>query len=222
MPKKESGPEEEEQGFKLSRLKKPTYAVGMFLSAVGILIALVLAFVINDALDKMQTSINTNIDGISALLDDTGQTVSSLDSEIGSMNATFADINSSVTSLSEGMNGTGLTMQQFGAAISQITIIPGMSQYGTQLTSSGNQIIQGAGELQQAGSLAGNWDNLAGLKTSVDSINADIANERASLADAQQSISDVIGLIKLANILVFVMFVVMFFVLMLNSAAGIL
>ncbi len=221
MPKKGSDPEEED-GFRLSHLKKPTYAVGMALSGLGILIALVLAFVINDALDKMQTSINTNIDGISALLDDTGQTVSSLDSEIGSMNATFADINSSVNSLSEGMNGTGLTMQQFGASISQITIIPGMSQYGAQLTSSGDQIIQGAQQLQQAGSLADHWGNLTGLKASVDSINADIANERASLADAKQSISDVIGLVKLANILVFVMFVVMFGVLILNSAAGIL
>jgi methyl-accepting chemotaxis protein len=222
MPDKEKTRQMPEGDFSLRHLKKPVYAGSLLLSALGILVALVLAFVINDALDKMQASVNTNMDGIAALLDDTGQTVSVMDAELGSLNTTFDDINASVSSLSAGMNGTGATLKQVGASISQVSLIPGLGQYGTELADSGDQIIAGAAKLGQAGGLAGHRENLAQLRASVGAIGADLANQRAKVADAKQSISDAIGLIKLANILVFVMFVTMFAVLMLNSAAGIL
>ena len=220
---KEERPEEERAMEDLRSLKKPTYVLAMFFSAVGIFIALILAFVINDALDKTQASINANLDGISLMLTDAENSAGTLDSEVSALNATFDELNGSVSSLSDGMSGTGQTLKQFGATLSQITI-PGLgiSQYGTQLSASGDDILNGAANLRQVGELSQHRENLADLSASVTLIKADLAGQRGKVAQTKQSISDVIGLIKIADILIFVMFATMFGVLILNSAAGIL
>jgi len=223
MPKKETREEEEPEGDGLKQLKKPTYAISVFFSLAGIFVALVLAFVINDALDETQSSINANLDGISAMLTDAENTASTLESEVSALDDTFNGLNGSISSLSEGLGGTGMTLKQFGNTLSQVSIPGlGLSQYGEALSASGDDILNGSARLKQVGELAEHRQNLEGLKSSAGSIRADLAGQRAKVAQTKQSISDVIGLIKLADFLVFVMFVTMFGVLILNSAAGIL
>jgi hypothetical protein len=107
--------------------------------------------------------------------------------------------------------------------LSQISI-PGLSisQYGTRLSSSGDDILNGSAQLRALGDLSQHKENLNVLSAAVGSIHDDLESQKQKVAQTEQSISDVIGLMKLANMLVFVMFLAMFGVLILNSAAGIL
>lgn len=223
-PKKRAGaPEEELEGeFELKKLKKPTYVFAMLLSGVGILIALILAFVINDALDKTETAIKANLDGIYKMVADLEGTMATVEGEVGALNTTFDDLNGSMSTLADGIGGTGTTVKQFGATLSQINI-PGFSlaQYGSELSDSGDELLNGSAQLKKVGALSEHREKLGELETSLSSIKEDLAKQKTQISQTKSSISEVFGLIKLANILVFVMFVVMFGVLILNSAAGI-
>jgi methyl-accepting chemotaxis protein len=214
---------EKEESTELKQLKRPTYAIAMFLSFVGIVIALILAFVINDALDKTETAISANFDGIISLMSDVEKSIGAVEGEIVAMNSTFADVDKSVSQLSDGISGTGSTIKGFGNTLSQISF-PGFSlaQYGDNLTASGDDLIEGADELKKVGQLTEHKDKLGELDAAIKEIRDEIKKQRTKIFQTKKAISDVIGLIKLANILVFVMFMIMFGVLILNSAAGIL
>jgi len=226
MPKeeaKEAGAQTEKNtAFDLKKLKKPVYAITMFMSAIGIVTAIFLAFVINDALDKTESAISSNLDSAISLLSDMENVALDAESEIDSVNASLSEVGDSLGELAGGIEATGITIKGFGNTLSQINL-PGfsLSQYGDQLGDSADELINGSANLKQAGELSGHKDALGQLKDSVASIRNDISQQRAQISGTKRSISDSFGLIKLANMLVFILVVLMFAVLLMNSAAGI-
>lgn len=214
---------EAEQKIELKQLKKPTYGISVFFSIGGMMVALVLAFLINDALDKTQNAIGSNLQSIDRLLLDVGESASALQAEVLSLNTTFDDLNDSVSTLAGGIEGTGKAVKGFGDMVTQLgPLASSLSGYSANLTASGDALINGSAGLRKVGELAGERKGISDLSSSLEKIENDLNRQRASVSETGDAIVSIIGTMKLANILVFVMFIIMFSVLFLNSAAGIL
>jgi len=215
--------EEGEPKIELGKLKKPTYAISAIFSLGGMTIALILAFVINDSLDKIQVSIDSNLNSLDSLLNDFENTASAVQGEVLAFNDTLDRMNESIFSLATGINRTGTTVKAFGETLSGLDLLgSSFDGYSSNLSASGDSLIDGADDLIKVGELTGEREKIGELTSALDNVKQDLRMQRMRVGETGDAISAIIDRMKLANILVFVMFVIMFGVLLLNSAAGIL
>jgi uncharacterized protein YoxC len=226
MPKEEVLKNETEKAqpeVDLKKLKKPTYAVSAILSLGGMIIALVLAFVINDALDKTQVSIDSNLNSLDSLLNDFESSASSVQAEVLALNETFDHLNQSMSSIAIGINGTGNAVKSFGQTLSGLSLLGASFEgYSSNLSSAGDSLVQGADDLAKVGELTGQREKIGELTSALGNVKQDLRTQRQRISETGDAISTIIDRMKLANILVFIMFIVMFGVLLLNSTAGFL
>jgi hypothetical protein len=217
---KKKSASDSEGGF--SGWKKLLYGASILVALVGSFGLLIFSFMVNDALDRTQSAIVSNIDAVDKDLAGLEAALGSAGVEIGSVNNTLNGLEGSLTPLASGLNKTGASM---GAIADSVSLIPGIGsaiQTGP-LKDASASLGESAGKLAQAAAgFSAHREGIAALKNAVDGIQGDISDQRSGLAQTRQSIEDVFGLMRIANILFFIVVVCIFGTLAMNSVAGII
>jgi len=208
----------------LKPFKKPLHAIAAFVGAGGLLIALILVFMVNDTLNKLESSTIANLDAAQLMLEDIEVTLVTAETEVDSMEGNLETIKVSVSHLAEGVKGSGETMGAMGQELSVLSILGSdFSQYSEGLNQSGEDLIESSRSLTEVGdSVTGHGGGLMELKTGISEIRGDISSQKAQIGALKTSMQDAFGTMKLANILLFFLIAVMLAVPMLNAMAGII
>lgn len=212
-----------DKGFAFA--KKPLRMLSLLFACVGIFLSLVMAFLINDALGKTETILLKNVDSVYSILLNARDGVAAVESEISTAEKTITDVNSSIVSLSKGVEETSGAISGLGDSVSGLGVAGLLlgSDLTKQLNGSAEYLLNSSISLKKiSDSTTSHQKNINDLKSSLTKIKTDIANQAYAIKSTKKELSNIFGLIKIANIVVFVMFTMMFIVLILNSAAGLL
>lgn len=220
MAKKEA---EEPRGENfLVRWKKPLRALSLVIALGGSLILMIFTFLIHDALDKTEKAITTNIENIQESLVDVEDSLAGVEAELDSANQTITQLEGSLEPLSDGLESAADALSEISGSLSLINIPTlGISIDTGELDEAADSLSDASANLG-ATDLGEHEENLFDLKGSVGRIRDGIASQRLELEETKKTIQDVMGLMKIANVLFFLVVVSMFFMLSLNSVAGLL
>nr|QNO54428.1 hypothetical protein IPKNHHKO_00002 [Methanosarcinales archaeon ANME-1 ERB7] len=214
----------EEISENLRPLKKPLHAMAALIGGGGIIIALIIVFMVNDTVDKLEGSTLANLDAAMRTLDDLEVMIATTEVEVDRMSGNLGTVQASMDFLSEGVKGSGETIGAMGNELSVFSILGGdFSEYAVGLNQSGEDLVESSRGLREVGdSLAGHEEGLAGLKAGFATIRGDISNQKAQIASLRSGIESVFGTVKIVNILLFFLIVIMLSVPVINSMAGII
>ncbi len=206
----------------ISRWKKPLRALSLVIALTGSFILMIFTFLIHDALDKTEQSITGNIEGIQQSLVDVEKTLGGIENELDAADKTIGDLDDSLSPLSDGLSSTADALIGISDSLS-ILSIPGIS-IGidtSELDSAADSLKESSSEFDST-----NFDehkkNIFDLKDSISQMKTDIETQRSELGQTKKTVQDVMGLMKIANLLFFLVVISMFFMLSLNSIAGLL
>ncbi|HID73273.1 TPA: hypothetical protein EYP38_04995, partial [Candidatus Micrarchaeota archaeon] len=101
MEKKEPKSQEE---MDLKPFKKPLHVLAALIGGGGVIIALVLVFIVNDTVDRLQTSTLANLDAAQGTLDELEAMMATTEGELESMEGNLDTIDSSMDTLADGVD----------------------------------------------------------------------------------------------------------------------
>lgn len=214
----------DEISHNLKKLKRPLHGLAAFISGGGILLALILVFLVNDAIDKVQVLMFDNIDQAYKTVEDIETTVGVVESEIDTLGDGMEGIDQSLSHLSDGIEEGGITIAAVGNELGVLSILgQDFSQYSQDLNHSGEQLILSSKSLREAGNtVGGSVEGLTDLKNGISDIKQDITSHKIKLAESKNQLKSTFDKIKLANIILFLLIIVMLGVPLINSIAGII
>lgn len=210
--------------MELAKLKKPIYALSLAIGLLGIFIAMIIAFVVNNSLDKTEYAISKSMDGAALIILNTETTLLSVENEVGTTNKSIAKIKASTAELSSGLKGTGTAISGFSDTLSLLSIAgAGFASSATTLKNSSQSLINTATSLEN---LSKNLDehqtNMGDIQKNIGKTRNELETQRKQMGQIKTTVTGIIGGIKLANLLLFVMFLAMFGILITNSIAGVI
>jgi peptidoglycan hydrolase CwlO-like protein len=212
----------EKQKSLLSDWKKPLRILALVIALVGSFILMIFTFLIHDALDKTEQSMIRNVDGIQATLVDVENTLTGVENELDAAENTVGKLDNSLEPLSEGLNSTADALAEVSDSLALVSI-PGIGiNIDTGKLDEAADSLTEASEGLEATGFDEHKENILDLKGALAQIKDDITAQRIQLGDTKRTIEEVIGLMKIANVLFFLVVVSMFFMLSLNSVAGML
>lgn len=202
--------------------KRILSGISILVSLIGAFGLLIFAFMINDALDKTESLTLQNIDGLMADLRSMEGALTSAETEISGMNATVSGLQSSLIPLADGLEMTGNSTADIAGAISSLPGI-GASIPTSDLTDAAANLKQAGTKLRQTVSgMDIHKQGIADLVDSVDSIKDSLKDQETTLAETRSSLEDVFGLMKIGNILFFIVVLCVFVAIGMNSVAGLM
>ncbi len=206
----------------LKDFKKPLRALSLVIAIGGSLILLIFTFMINDALDKTQVSVTSTIDGVSESLSDVENVLVYFEEELDTTNRTIDELEGSFEPLAEGLSSTADALEGMAGTLAAFSL-PGLSLGGAaaELEGAADSLDEAAAGLEQTG-FDEHKANIADLKGIVDDTKEDIASQRKALDDTKKSVEDIFGLMKMANVMFFLVVISMFVILSINSLAGLI
>jgi len=202
--------------------KKILRGVALVFALAGSLVLLIFTFMINDALDKTEKSVVSNIEGIQGTLMDVENAVEEADQQLNATAQTIDDLSQSFEPIATGLDSTG------NALVGVSQTLAGINLLGVNLGSQAAELEDAANSMFTASDSLGdtNFDeqaeNIGEFQLSLQGIKDDIRMQRQTLDDTKKSVQEVIGLVKIANVLLFFVIISMFIILILDSAAGLI
>ncbi|VVC02617.1 Uncharacterised protein [Candidatus Bilamarchaeum dharawalense] len=202
--------------------KKLLYFASILVALVGSFILLIVTFMIHDALDKTQSTVLSNVDAVIQDLVSLETALITLESEVSTVNQSLDDLYSAFVPLSDGMNKTGNTLISLADSLSLIPTI-GPTIPTASLRETSLSLKDSANKLSETASgLVDHKQGVADIADAIGNIKNDLHTQRENLQQTKKSIADIFGLIKLANILFFVVVLCMFGTFLMNSVAGLI
>jgi hypothetical protein len=210
--------------FTLAIAKKPIRILSLFFGFSGILISLIVTFLVNDALGKTEQMLLSNLDGVYSLLINVQGSVTSVESEVSTAANTIDDVNKSINSLALGVEQTSGAIGYLASSINQVSLVGlVLGDVGPKLNGSAEYMLNSSKSLKSiSSSTSEHKQNILNLRSSLTRVKNDISTEAQKVQASKTQLSSVFGTLKLANIVLFVMFFILFLVLILNSIAGLL
>ena len=219
---KKGGIEGNGQNGGLQGWKKLLYGASIMVSLGGSFLLLIFTFLINDALDRTQAAVTSNIIDIQNELSALELALFSAEGSLDGLDATMAGLSDSMGPLSAGLASTASSLDGMADSIASIPLIGNIPAVG-ELRDGGASLKQSAAGLNQtAATFEGQAAQLSDLKSRVGEIRAGVSAQKQTLAGTLKAMDDIFGLIKVANLLFFIVVLCMFLMLVMNSAAGIL
>ena len=206
----------------LVRWKKPLRALSLVIALGGSFVLMVFTFLIHDALDKTEQSVTKNIEGIQQSLVDVENALTGIENELDSAEKTVGDLDDSLSPLSEGLDSAADALSGISDSLG-ILSIPGVSVGidTSELDSAADSLKESSSELGST-DFEEHTENILDLKGSISQMKTNIGKQRTELGQTKKAIQEVMGLMKIANVLFFLVVISMFFMLSLNSVAGLL
>ena len=202
-------------------LKKLLYGASILIAFLGTFGLLIFTFMVNDALDKTQGAITSNIDAVENDLRGLQSVAGGAETELDSVNATLGDLGGSIIPLADGLDSTASSINSISQAASSIPML-GSGMTG-QLASAATSMSDSASKLRLAiTGFSSNQKGISDMKDAIGAIKSSISDQLTGLDSTKTSIEDIFGLIKIANILFFIAVVCMFGTLIMNSIAGLM
>lgn len=202
--------------------KKLLYGASIMVSLGGSFLLLIFTFLINDALDRTQAAVTSNILDVQNELSALELALFSAESSLDGLNATIAGLADSMVPLSAGLGSTADSLGGLAGTLSSIPLIGNIPAVG-QLRDGGASLKQSATGLNTtAATFAGQAAQLSDLKARIGDIRGGVSAQKQTLAKTLTAMNEIFGLIKVANLLFFIVVLCMFLMLVMNSAAGII
>ena len=202
--------------------KKVLRGIALLFALAGSVVLLVFTFMINDALDRTEKSVVGNIEGIQGTLLDIENAVDKADQQLNATSRTLQSLEASFTPISEGLDSTGAALAGMSQTLSGISLLGvNLGAQAAELEDAANSMFEASGSLEDT-NFDEHTENVGELQLSLQSIKDDIRMQRQTLGETKRSVEEVIGLMKIANVLLFFVIISMFIVLMLNSTAGLI
>jgi len=227
-PKKKAGTEAKDSGEKngsgngLQGWKKLLYGASIMVSLGGSFLLLIFTFLINDAIDRTQAAVTSNILDVQDELSALELALFSAEGSLDGLNATMAGLGDSMGPLAAGLGSTADSLGGMADSIASIPLIGNIPALG-ELRSGGASLRQSAAGLNlTAATFEGQTAQLSDLKSRVGDIRAGVSAQKQTLAGTLKSMEETFGLVKVANLLFFIVVLCMFLMLVMNSAAGML
>ncbi len=220
MAKKKNEPESKDNW--LVRWKKPLRALSLVIALGGSFVLMIFTFLIHDALDKTEQSVTKNIEGIQQSLVDVENALTGIESELDAADKTISDLDDSLSPLADGLESTADALSGISSSLGLLSIS------GLSLGIDTGDLDSAADSLKESSTELGSTDfeehadNILDLKGSISEMKTNIAGQRAELGQTKKTVQEVMGLMKIANVLFFLVVISMFFMLSLNSIAGLL
>ena len=208
----------------LKKLKTPVFAISILLGVVGIMLTIVLAFIANGVIQNTHEKAILQINAASGIMKSVENSLGAAAESVGQANTTIADLKDMMNSLKTGVTGTGAGLTDLGNSLKTINLgIISFSSYGTQISDAGSSISETAVKIDIINKdFDVHADNIAGLKTQIESVKESVAAQNEALASAKTAANAAFDGLKLANIILAIMFFLMFSMLILNAVGGVL
>lgn len=213
-----------EEGFTVKSLRKPLRGISLAIGLIGLFVLLIFSFMINDALDKTEKSLLSNLEGIRQSLVEIEETLGTVGEGLDNTDDTMDALQNSTGSLSEGLRTTGDALQVTAVALSVLDTF-GVDIFGAteKFNNAAITMKASADELSEAtDAFEEQKTTLGELKTDLADIKQGISFQRETLGQTKKSVEEMFSLLKLANIFFFFVIASMFVMLMLNSVAGLI
>lgn len=200
--------------------KKLLYGASILVSLGGSFLLLIFTFLINDAIDRTQATVDANIAAIEGELSSLELALFSAEGSISGINETMAGLTDSIAPLGAGLDSTGNSLGGMADAISSIPLIGNIPAVGG-LRSGGMSLKESAAGLGNVtAAFRAQTAQLSELRSRIGDIRDGVSAQKRALGDTKKSLDDVFGLVKVANLLFFIVVICMFLMLVMNSAAG--
>jgi methyl-accepting chemotaxis protein len=208
--------------WNLKELKKPIHALAAMAGGAGILIAMIVAFMVNGMIDELEESSIRNIDATKNTLSDMEITLESSSNRMEALNSDLSLVGESMGHLADGIEGSGQTIGSMGEELSTLSLLgEGFSEYSKSLNESGEELITAAEGIDEAGqSISG--DGLDNITSGLDMMRDDIGKQKSELEGIKSSLKNTFGTLRLVNIFFFILITIVLGIPILNSIAGII
>ncbi|MBN1170458.1 hypothetical protein JXA56_05505 [Candidatus Micrarchaeota archaeon] len=202
--------------------KKILRSVALVFALAGSFVLLFFTFLINDALDKTRDSVISNINGIQGTLLEMESAVDGADRQLNATAETFDSLEASFLPISEGLESTGNALVGMSQSLAAFKILGmSLSEQANELKDAGNSMFEASENLQET-DFEEHKNNIAGFRVSLQEIKEDISMQRLMLGETKETVENVVGLMKIANVLLFFVIISIFMVGILNSTAGLI
>ncbi len=205
-------------------MKKPIHALAAIMGVVGIIIALVVAFMVNGTIDNLENSTMKNLNSIDRTLSDLEVTVENAEEEVKGMDSDLEVVGSSMEQLAGGVKESGRTIGSIGNELSVLTVLGAdFGQYSQGLNQSGEELVNAAGLLEDvSASLTGKDEGLSDIGLGLQGVKQNIKQQRSEIRNLKNSLKSTFDTLRLVNILFFLLIAIILGVPLLNALAGII
>jgi len=221
---KENKDEEQDFSFSVGSLKKPIFWISIIIGFGGIFLAIVLAIIVNGVLDSAEKAVMPQLDALGGVIKNIEDSVQMVADSSGDASMTVTDLKTSTSALQTGIKTAADSMSEFGNTLKGINFgVISLASYGTQIAGAGAELEIASNSLANVSNdLESHKKSISDLKTSIEELKTSITVQKSTLAKAKSEITNMFSGLRLANIIVAVLFISMFFVLLLNALGGLL
>jgi chromosome segregation ATPase len=209
---------------KLHSLKKPLRVLSLGIALIGLFVLLVFSIMINDAMDKIRDSILSNLETTRQSMIELEEAFGTLEEGLDSAGDAIDSLGGSIDPLSSGLGSAGDALDSIGGSLSLLSLL-GVDFSGAkaELDEASSSLKDAATELQNTSTtFQEQKSTLSGLKEDLGEIKDGVRGQREAIGQTKKDVEDVFGLVKLANIMFFLVIASMFSILILNSVAGLI
>lgn len=203
-------------------IKKLAYGASILIALGGSVLLLIFTFLINDALDRTQALVQQNIADLDRDLLAIQGALEGAESELATANETLAGLGDSLLPLAQGLAETGSSVGGVADAMGSIPLMGQMPQLSGLRSASASLRDSSAKLNATAAIFSRHQENVAGMLAKTGELRASVSMQRATLAQTTAAMREIFGLVKIANLLFFVVVISMFAMLVMNSAAGLI
>jgi septal ring factor EnvC (AmiA/AmiB activator) len=213
---------EKKNADKLHSLRKPLRALSLGIALVGLFVLLVFTVIINDAVDKIRDSILSNLETTRQAMIDLEEALGTLEEGLDSAEEAVDSLEGSIGPLSDGLEAAGDALDSTGSSLSLLSLVGvDVGSMQQDFSEASTSLKQSATELEgTAITFTEQKSTLSGLKEDLGDIKGGVRMQREAIGQTKKDVEDVFGLVKLANIMFFLVVASMFTILILNSVAG--
>jgi peptidoglycan hydrolase CwlO-like protein len=202
--------------------KKLLYGASILIALGGSLILIVFTLLINDAIDQTRSLALANVQDVQNDLTALNGALSGAENELDAVNGTLSDLQDTFIPLEAGLQKTGDSMNELAGNASQLPVV-GQAVPVADLDNASASLLAAASELNDTSATLGQHEeDIGNLSGELDGISQSISDQQVTLDQTATSLTDIFGLIQLANFLFFLVVISMFVMLVINSAAGLL
>lgn len=211
-----------EESIELHSLQRPLRAVSLAIALVGLFVLLIFSIIINDAMDKTRDSLLSNFEEIKGSLLDIENSLTTLGEGLNSANETIGALEESIVPLSYGLEATGDALESTGDALTVLELLGGdAAAIKYEFDSAAMSMKSSAQKLNESSTAFEEQRiTLTQLQDDIDEMKGGISAQRQSIGKTKSSFEEVFSLMKIANVLFFLVIASMFVILILNSIAG--